>query len=80
MRIKSIQLKDYKRFNDFKISGIPETTKLVVLVGPNGSGKSSVFDSFLLKAQAEIANYQLTDDREQYYEKVALASACDKSF
>ena len=73
MRIKHIQLKDYKRFTDLTISDIPETAKLVVLVGPNGSGKSSVFDSFLVRARAAIANYQLSGDTEQYYEKVAQA-------
>lgn len=73
MRIKHIRLKDYKRFTDLTISEVPEGTRLVVLVGPNGSGKSSVFDSFLLKANAAIANYQLTGEREQYYEKVAQA-------
>jgi len=68
-----MRLKDYKRFTDLTISEVPEAARLVVLVGPNGSGKSSVFDSFLLKARAEIANYQLTGETEQYYEKVAQA-------
>ena len=45
MKIKSIHLKDFKRFTDLKIEGIPETAKLVVMIGPNGCGKSSVFDA-----------------------------------
>ncbi len=73
MRVKNIQLKDYKRFTDLTIANVPETARLVVLVGPNGSGKSSVFDSFLSKARAAVANYQLSGDTEQYYEKVAQA-------
>ncbi|MCY4005953.1 MAG: AAA family ATPase [Rhodobacteraceae bacterium] len=73
MRIKSIHLADYKRFTDLTIPEIPETARLVVLVGPNGSGKSSVFDSFLLKARAAVANYQLQGDTEQYYEKMETA-------
>ena len=73
MRVKYIQLKDYKRFTDLTISEVPEAARLVVLVGPNGSGKSSVFDSFLVKAKAAIANYQLAGETEQYYEKVAQA-------
>ena len=73
MRVKNIRLKDYKRFTDLTIANVPEAAKLVVLVGPNGSGKSSVFDSFILKAKAEVANYQLNGDTEQYYEKVAQA-------
>ena len=45
MKIKSIKLRDFKRFTDLTIEGLPETAKLVVMVGPNGSGKSSVFDA-----------------------------------
>ena len=45
MKIKSINLKNFKRFTDLKIEGIPEKAKLVVMIGPNGCGKSSVFDA-----------------------------------
>ena len=45
MKIKSIRLRDFKRFTDLTISELPETAKLVVLIGPNGCGKSSVFDA-----------------------------------
>ena len=45
MKIKSIHLKDFKRFTDLKIEGILEKVKLVVMIGPNGCGKSSVFDA-----------------------------------
>lgn len=46
MKIKNIQLKNFKRFTDLEIKEIPETAKLVVLIGPNGCGKSSIFDAF----------------------------------
>ena len=46
MKVKSIFLKEFKRFTDLTIQNIPETTRLVVLVGPNGSGKSSLFEAF----------------------------------
>ena len=46
IKIKSISLKDFKRFTSLKIEGLPESTRLVVLVGPNGSGKSSLFEAF----------------------------------
>ncbi|WP_196424479.1 AAA family ATPase [Commensalibacter melissae] len=46
MKIKNIQIRNFKRFTDLKIEGIPETAKMVVLVGPNGCGKSSVFEAF----------------------------------
>ena len=49
MKIKSIKLKDFKRFTDLTIKEIPETAKLVVMIGPNGCGKSSVFDALKLK-------------------------------
>jgi predicted ATPase len=46
MRIKTVKLKDFKRFNDLTIDFGDDNRKIVALVGPNGSGKSSVFDGF----------------------------------
>jgi len=46
MKIKNLELKNFKRFTDLKLQDIPEDTKLVLLIGSNGSGKSSVFDAF----------------------------------
>lgn len=46
MKIKKIQLNNFKRFTRLTIDEIPETTKLVVLVGPNGSGKTSFLEAF----------------------------------
>ncbi|MEK7610692.1 MAG: AAA family ATPase [Patescibacteria group bacterium] len=46
MHIKTIQLKDFKRFNDLTIDLENHSKKIIALVGPNGSGKSSVFDGF----------------------------------
>lgn len=46
MKIKKIELKNFKRFTDLVISGIPDTSKLVLVIGSNGSGKSSLFDAF----------------------------------
>ena len=71
MRIKSLRLKNYKRFTELTIADVPETARLVVLVGPNGTGKSSVFDSFLLKAKAAVNNYRLSGDTEEYYDKIS---------
>ena len=75
MRIKSVRLKNYKRFTELAIADLPETARLVVLVGPNGTGKSSVFDSFLLKAQAAVSNLRLSGDREEYYEKISQSQS-----
>ena len=46
MRIRSLKLKNFKRFTDLELQDIPESAKLVLLIGANGSGKSSVFDAF----------------------------------
>src|SRR2546421_5701559 len=47
MKVASVRLKNFKRFTDLEITGIPKAPKLVVIVGPNGCGKSSIFDAFL---------------------------------
>lgn len=46
MKIKKIELKNFKRFTDLIISNIPDSSKLVLIIGSNGSGKSSLFDAF----------------------------------
>jgi len=45
MRIKRLEANSFKRFTHLIVEGIPETTKLIVLVGPNGSGKTSFFEA-----------------------------------
>lgn len=45
MRLKSVTIKDFRRFTDLKVTSIPPEAKLVILAGPNGSGKSSFFDA-----------------------------------
>ncbi|EOX1771124.1 AAA family ATPase, partial [Vibrio cholerae] len=46
MKVAEISIKNFKRFSNLKITGISQSTKLVVIAGPNGSGKSSLFDAF----------------------------------
>ncbi|QXU43582.1 AAA family ATPase [Pedobacter sp. D749] len=46
MRIKNIQLKEFKRFDNLTIDLGESPKKIIALVGPNGCGKSSVFDAF----------------------------------
>lgn len=46
MKIKEINIENFKRFTNIKITNIPQSAKLVVLLGPNGCGKSSLFDAF----------------------------------
>lgn len=45
MKIKQIELRNFKRFTRLIVENIPETAKLVVLVGPNGSGKTSFMEA-----------------------------------
>jgi predicted ATPase len=45
MKIKSIKVDRFRRFEDLRIDDLPPA-KLVVLAGPNGIGKSSLFDAF----------------------------------
>ena len=46
MRVKTVKLEDFKRFDDLTINLSPTPKKIVAMVGPNGCGKSSVFDGF----------------------------------
>lgn len=79
VRIQSVHLKNYKRFSELTIAGLPETARLVVLVGPNGSGKSSVFGPFLLKAAAAANNWRLDGTREQCATKHVAAKVMERT-
>lgn len=45
MKFKNTTIKDFRRFTDLTVRGIPETARLIILAGPNGCGKSSFFDA-----------------------------------
>ena len=45
MKLKRVVIRDFKRFTDLTIQGIPATARLIMIAGPNGSGKSSLFDA-----------------------------------
>lgn len=67
MKIKSLRLKNFKRFTDLTLQDIPENTKLVLLIGANGSGKSSVFDAFAFVAIDRKSNRNPLEN--PYYHK-----------
>lgn len=72
MHLASFTAKNFRRFADLKIDGIPSSARFVVLAGPNGTGKSSLFDAFLTWEDSNGSirgffdrDYQLrTDDPE----------------
>ncbi len=45
MRIKRVELNNFKRFTHLIVDNIPESVKLIVLVGPNGCGKTSFMEA-----------------------------------
>lgn len=61
MKIRKMQMKDYKRFHDLTIDLGANPKRIVALVGPNGCGKSSVFDA-LLYLDNSYGNYRSTRD------------------
>jgi AAA15 family ATPase/GTPase len=67
MRLKKVELINFKRFTNLTIDSIPESAKLVLLIGSNGSGKSSVFDGFELINSSVVIEEKSTD--YDYYRK-----------
>ena len=67
MRIRSIHLKDFKRFVDLTIEDIPATARLVILVGPSGSGKSSLFEAINVWGK----DYSYSHYDSEYYKRSA---------
>ena len=81
MRIKTITLKDFKRFNDFTIDLGDTPKRIVAFVGPNGSGKSSVFDGFETFSTDERDKGRMRYRRKvSYYKKVGIYSSSKAGF
>ena len=66
MRVKTLKLVEFKRFDDLTIDLGPTPRKIIALIGPNGCGKSSIFDSFEQKLK-QWRNYGSEDS--QFYSK-----------
>lgn len=69
MRIRKIELTNFKRFTHLTISDIPDTSKLVLLIGSNGSGKSSLFDAFDWLQRGVHKGYRNNEHTNNYYKK-----------
>ncbi len=71
MRVQTVRLTGFKRFDDLTIELGPNPKKIVAMVGPNGCGKSSVYDGFKQKIQigssrgAEAADFY---SKSQFYD------------
>ena len=81
MRIRKLQLKNFKRFTDLTIDNIPDEAKLVLLIGSNGSGKSSIFDAFgymidcsRKSRQEDLSYYFKNDHSSEVYVHLADGS------
>lgn len=81
MRIKKIELNNFKRFTSLTISDIPDTSKLVLVIGSNGSGKSSLFDAFdwLQKSfNNKIPRIGRAEETDDHYKKNSSINASVK--
>ena len=56
MKIKSVSVRGFRRFENLTISELPPA-RLVILAGPNGAGKSSLFDAFAIWLQAKYFGF-----------------------
>ena len=71
MRLKTVTIKDFKRFTDLTVRNIPESARLIVLTGPNGCGKSSFFDAF--RIWYNINAEQSVPWEQDYHRKVGVS-------
>ena len=89
MKIKKIELNNFKRFTHLSVEDIPKTAKLVVLVGPNGSGKTSFMESmnhyYKYAGYSDIGDYHYLSkagndvyfDYSQWYDRASKLVGID---
>lgn len=66
MRIKTVELVGFKRFDHLTIDLGDIPKKIVAMVGPNGCGKSSIFDAFEQQLKRFRSHGQ---ENEEFYSK-----------
>lgn len=80
MKIKSLQIKNFRRFTDITLQDISQETRLVLIIGSNGSGKSSIFDAFeFLSSQngKSWRNFQLDYRKDPLAQEVVKIDTYD---
>jgi energy-coupling factor transporter ATP-binding protein EcfA2 len=81
VRLRTVRLRKFKRFDDLTIDLGAKPAKLVALVGPNGCGKSSVFDAFEQILQNYIGSNSNPEPwflSKTWYDAVAPLQSFDK--
>ena len=76
MRLKSAQIKKFKRFVDFTIHNLSPDAKLIVLLGPNGCGKSSLFDAFQRRIKVDQF-FGMSAELMRYYQRTTTETVAE---
>ena len=76
MKLKSAQIKNFKRFADLTIHELPPDAKLIVLLGPNGCGKSSLFDAFQRRLKVNQF-YGMSEELRRYYRRATADAVAE---
>ena len=90
MKIKSIHMRNFKRFRDLLITDIPKSARIVILIGPNGSGKTSVFEGinhwFKLKGWGAVGEREFyikheedVENKDIWFDKIVTVQTHDKT-
>ena len=76
LRLKSAQIRNFKRFVDLTIRDLPTDAKLIVLLGPNGCGKSSLFDAF--QRQLKVNHFfGMSEELKRYYRRATSETGAE---
>ena len=76
MRLKSAQIKKFKRFVDITIYNLSPDAKLIVLLGPNGCGKSSLFDAFQRRIKVDQF-FGMSAELMRYYQRTTTETVAE---